>query len=76
MRYTIDRITDGIASLEPEDHQSDWLEISDSQLPKGACEGMVLMITSRGFQVDPDTNQQQQQRINNKLNQLRNCDNS
>lgn len=60
MRYTIDQITDGIASLEPEDNQSDWLEIPTLQLPKGACQGMVLIITSRGFHIDPDTQQQQQ----------------
>ena len=71
MRYIIDQITDGLAQLEPDDLDAQWLQIEQKLLPEGACEGVIIQYIDNQFVIDSKSIQQRQQRIKNKLSCLR-----
>ena len=53
MRYTVDRIEEGLAVLEAEDRTMQTVPLS--QLPHGIREGAVVTASEDGFTVDEDT---------------------
>lgn len=71
MYYTIDRITDGVAQLEPHNSNKEWLQVEESNLPKGAYEGAVIQYINNRFIIDYELTQSLQERVHNKLDRLR-----
>ena len=60
-RYIIDRIEDGIATLENEEGRME--EYPAESMPKGAKEGDCLVFSDEGFVRDEDATKARRERI-------------
>lgn len=60
-RYIIDRIEDGIATLENEEGHAE--EYPAESMPKGAKEGDCLVFSDEGFVRDEDATKARRERI-------------
>lgn len=61
MKFTVDRIEDGIAVLEKEDVTH--IEISSDILPEGAKEGSVLIFDGAHYNLDLNAEEEARDRI-------------
>lgn len=68
MRYTIDRISGGIAVCE--DENGDSVKISATELPKDAREGDLILRKDNGWSIDADGTRERQEAMAAKLRRL------
>ena len=66
--YIIDRIEDGIATLET--GEGEILHLPKKALPKGAREGHVLQKDGEVFTIDHEATNQRRQQLRERLNKL------